>query len=91
MDSQALRQGDTFTFDTDIGPVGILGTPAGTQGYDELARNAEVVDAFGETFLIASIDDLIRMKRAAGRPKDRVELEVLGALREEIERLEESK
>jgi hypothetical protein len=26
------------------------------------------------------------MKRAAGRPKDRVELEILGALREEIDR-----
>ena len=90
LDSQALRHGDTFTFDTDIGPVDILGTPAGTNGYDELARNAHTVDAFGETFLIASVDDLIRMKRAAGRPKDRVELEILGALREEIERLEDS-
>ena len=28
---------------------------------------------------------LIRMKRAAGRPKDRVELEILGALRDEID------
>jgi hypothetical protein len=26
------------------------------------------------------------MKRAAGRPKDRVELEILGALREELDR-----
>ncbi|CAN5794307.1 hypothetical protein BH23ACT12_BH23ACT12_21660 [soil metagenome] len=26
-----------------------------------------------------------RMKRAAGRPKDLIELEVLGALRDEIE------
>jgi hypothetical protein len=25
------------------------------------------------------------MKRAAGRPKDRIELEILGALRDEIE------
>jgi hypothetical protein len=30
--------------------------------------------------------DLIAMKRAAGRPKDRIELEILGALREELDR-----
>jgi len=41
--------------------------------------------------MIASIDDLIRMKRSAARPKDRVELEILGALREEIERQENAR
>jgi hypothetical protein len=45
------------------------------------------MDLDGVTVLVAAIDDLIRMKRAAGRPKDRVELEILGALREEIDRL----
>lgn len=34
---------------------------------------------------VASLEDLIRMKTAAGRPKDRVELETLGALRDELE------
>jgi hypothetical protein len=33
--------------------------------------------------LVADLDDLIRMKLAAGRPKDRIEAEILGALREE--------
>jgi hypothetical protein len=35
---------------------------------------------------VASIDDLMRMKLAAGRPKDLIELEVLGALRDELDR-----
>jgi hypothetical protein len=35
---------------------------------------------------VSGLDDLIAMKRAAGRPKDRVELEILGALREEVDR-----
>jgi predicted transcriptional regulator len=35
--------------------------------------------------LVASIEDLIRMKRAAGRPKDLIEVEVLGALQAEID------
>ena len=36
--------------------------------------------------LVASIDDLIRMKRAAGRAKDLIEVEVLAAVRDELER-----
>jgi hypothetical protein len=42
----------------------------------------EVGDA---TVLVADIEDLIRIKRAAGRPKDLIEVEVLGALLEERE------
>ena len=34
---------------------------------------------------VASIEDLMRMKRAAGRPKDVVGLQWLGAVRDEIE------
>lgn len=86
LDARTLGRGDSFTFATDAGWLDILATPAGTHGYADLARTAETIEAFGETFLIAGIDDLIRMKRAAGRPKDRIELEVLGALREEIDR-----
>lgn len=37
------------------------------------------------TVLVASLDDLMRMKRAAGRAKDRAELEILAALRDELE------
>jgi hypothetical protein len=36
------------------------------------------------TVAVASIEDLISMKRAAGRPKDLIEVEVLGALRDEV-------
>jgi hypothetical protein len=33
---------------------------------------------------VVALDDLIRMKRVAGRPKDRIEVEVLLGLRDEI-------
>ena len=85
-DRRTLERGDTFTLSTDYGALDILATPAGVAGFDELEANAEDAELDdGLVVRVASLDDLIRMKRAAGRPKDRVELEILGALRDEIE------
>lgn len=85
LDGATLMQGDTFTLETDLGWLDIIGTPAGTQGYEDLARTADPYEIFGYRVLVASVEDLIRMKRAAGRPKDLIELEHLGALRDELE------
>lgn len=86
LDAKTLAAGDAFTFTTDMGWLDILATPAGTDGYEDLARTAEALMLFGQEVLVANIDDLIRMKRAAGRPKDLLALEELGALREELDR-----
>lgn len=83
LDAKTLAAGDHFTFVTDLGDLDCLGIPAGTLGYDDLMKNALEVDLDGLVVAVASIDDLIRMKRAAGRPRDLAELEILGALREE--------
>ena len=83
LDARTLAAGSDFTFVTTAGPLDILGSPAGIRGYDELAVNAEHFDIGGVTVTVADLDDLIRMKLAAGRPKDRVGVEILGALREE--------
>lgn len=85
-DARALKLGDHFTFTTSAGNFDILGTPAGSHGYDSLARTATRMDVGGVTVLVAAIEDLILMKRAAGRPKDLIEVEILTAVREEIER-----
>jgi hypothetical protein len=85
LDAGTLTAGDAFTFVTDAGDLDILGTPAGTTGYDDLVRTADLIDLDGLRILVAGIDDLMRMKRAAGRPKDLIELEVLAALRAEID------
>jgi hypothetical protein len=85
VDARALAAGDAFTFVTDAGDLDVLGTPAGTAGYEDLAGSAKPTELDGLTVLVAGIDDLIRMKRAAGRPKDLVEVEILGALRAEID------
>lgn len=85
LDARSLAAGDSFTFSTDAGDLDVLGTPAGTSGYDDLLRTADRIDLDGLAVLVTGIDDLMRMKRAAGRPKDLIELEVLAALRDEID------
>ncbi len=88
LDAKTLERGQNFTFDTSAGALDVLALPAGTGGFDELMANATVLDlGDGLAVPVAHIDDLIRMKRAAGRPKDRIELEVLAAVREEREAL----
>ncbi len=85
VDATTLRQGDTFLLETDLGWLDIIGTPAGTQGYGDLARTADAYELYGYRVLVASVEDLIRMKRAAGRPKDLIEREHLGSLREVLD------
>jgi hypothetical protein len=86
LDARTLRAGDAFTLVTDAGNLDVFGFPPGSGGYDALRRTAETMDIDGHPVAVAAIEDLIRMKLAAGRPKDRVEVEILGALQEEIER-----
>jgi hypothetical protein len=45
--------------------------------FHELSRRATVATLFGHTVRIAAIDDLLVMKRAAGRPKDLLDIEAL--------------
>jgi hypothetical protein len=87
LDATTLAKGQNFTFITDLGPLDILGAPAGVRGFEELAANATDFDlGDGLVVSVCDLDDLIRMKRAAGRPKDRIEIEVLSAVREERDR-----
>lgn len=85
LDARTLLAGANFTFTTDVGDLDLLALPAGVEGYDELARSAESVDLGDISVLVSTLDDLIRMKTAAGRAKDRAEVEILSALREQLE------
>lgn len=83
LEARTLLAGANFTFTTDLGDLDLLALPAGVAGYDELARSAELVDLGDTSVLVTALDDLIRMKTATGRAKDRAEVEVLAALRDE--------
>ena len=86
LDPKTLEAGDHFTFETRAGNLDILGFPAGSGGFDSLARTAQEMEiAKGLKVHVADVRDLIKMKRAAGRPKDLIEVEILSALQDEIE------
>lgn len=76
-DARTLRNAQILTLTTPDGDIDLLADPDGSPGYSDLRRRASRVDLDGFTVRIASIDDIIAMKRAAGRPQDIVDLESL--------------
>lgn len=70
LDARALSEGANFTFATELGSLDILAFPSGAPPYERLRDEAVKIDVEGRTIRIASLDHLIAMKEAAGRPKD---------------------
>lgn len=70
LDARTLAAGMNFTFTTRFGSLDILGEPAGAPKYDELRAAGHDEKLWGLTIRVASLDHLIAMKEAAGRPKD---------------------
>jgi hypothetical protein len=89
LEAGALAAGDSFTFTTRCGPLDILGVPAGSDGFEDLRSTATTMDLGGFRVAVADLEDLIRMKRAAGRPKDLAAVEHLAALRDVIDGVDE--
>ncbi len=88
-DARTLENGANFTFDTAHGRFDILGHVPGVSSYEALRAAAEQATIEGVDVLVASIDHLIAMKRAADRPKDRLMLEDYLVIADEQERRED--
>ena len=86
LDARTLRAGGLFTLSTRFGDLDLLADPDPGLDFAALMISAVPAITAGARVMAAGLDDLMAMKRAAGRPKDRVELEILGALREELDR-----
>jgi predicted nucleotidyltransferase len=80
-DAGTLRRVDVLTLLTRFGELDVLARPSGAPTYRDLRRNADRYDLGGFNVLVASIDDLIAMKQAAGRAKDLLDVEELEAIK----------
>ncbi len=69
-DEQTLRNGSNFTLTTTLGDLDLLAEISGDGRYENLLGHSLQIDAFGVCFQCLELTQLIKSKRAAGRPKD---------------------
>ncbi|HEX2058687.1 MAG TPA: hypothetical protein VHI71_09985 [Actinomycetota bacterium] len=77
LDERTFEDVTTLTFVTRFGPFDILFEPAGAADFAALVARARVLERFGIDIAVASLDDLVAMKRATGREKDAAHLRIL--------------
>jgi hypothetical protein len=79
-DRHSLEFGTNFTLVLQEGEeVDLLGEMSALGGYDAVVDRAVDMEVAGHTVKVLALEDLIRTKRAAGRPKDLAVLPVLEA------------
>ena len=83
-DARILRHTRMLTLTTRDGDLDLLADPPGSPGYPPLRRRADIVELDGVSVRIASLEDLIEMKRAAGRPQDEIDIESLEVARSSV-------
>ena len=81
-DERTVRNGLNFTLTTTLGDLDLLGEVAGGGNFEQLLPFTSEFVAFGHTCRCVTLERLIQLKRAAGRPKD---LEVIAELQAILE------
>ncbi|MGB2710371.1 MAG: nucleotidyl transferase AbiEii/AbiGii toxin family protein [Conexibacter sp.] len=76
-DVRTLRRTTILTLDTPDGGLDLLAAPDGAARYEDMRARADVVDLDGIEIRVVSLDDLLSMKRAAGRPQDVADIDAL--------------
>jgi hypothetical protein len=85
-DVNTIQRGLNFTLTTRLGDIDLLGELTGGGGFEQLQAHASNVRLFDRDVPCLDLDWLIRVKRAAGRPRDLEAVAELEALREERDR-----
>ena len=82
-DAATVERGLNFTLDTTLGALDLLGEVAGGGRYQDLLQKSQSIRLFGYECRCVTLEALIVLKRAAGRPKD---LEILAELESLLDR-----
>lgn len=83
-DERTLQNGTNFALQTEIGDIDLLGEVAGVGSYLEVFANSMTLKLFDNDVRVLSLEDLIKAKKAAGRPKDLFILPQLETLQETL-------
>jgi predicted nucleotidyltransferase len=82
-DTKTIRNGLNFILSTDLGDLDLFGEVLGGGTYDDLLPHSFDVEGFGVRFKCLDLPNLIRIKEATGRAKDREAIAELRVLLEE--------
>jgi predicted nucleotidyltransferase len=80
-DERTLARTRLLTLDTDDGGLDLLADPPGAPSYETMRSRADRVELDGIVIAVAALDDLLAMKRAAGRPQDLIDIDALEVAR----------
>ena len=85
-DGRTLKRTQILTLDTVDGGLDLLVDPSGAAPYDAMRRRADLIEFEDIQVRIVGLEDLLAMKRAAGRPQDLADIEALETARRHIHR-----
>jgi hypothetical protein len=74
-----IEGGGNWVLYTRLGRLDVMQWVTGVDSYEDLRAHAETITepTIGYPILVAGLDDLIRMKEAAGRDQDRIDITAL--------------
>ncbi|HEY7649103.1 MAG TPA: hypothetical protein VID04_08880 [Methylomirabilota bacterium] len=87
-DQATLQRGLNFTLTTDLGSLDLLGEITGGGRYEDLLPGTLRIQIYGVECHCLNLEQLIHVKRAAGRPRDLEAIAELEVIRDERRRAE---
>jgi predicted nucleotidyltransferase len=76
-DARTLKRTTILTLETPHGSLDLLVNPDGAARYEEMRSRADVIELDGVEVRVVALEDLLSMKRAAGRPQDIADVDAL--------------